>query len=315
MTTALEKERQLERRLLIPVVIDNCRAPPEVADRLYADFSAAYLSAFEALSGKLRAQNLHRAPVAVDRLLMPMTFHGGTHLDTDAFGRRLSHILPQLPAGFKFRPDHLVVHDDEFVALKKRIAERKEHIKEDSYYTPNFAVEFSKRYQHLLERERRLLEGVCTILNNLSLAGRTDFCNPVEICKWFALLWRSSNLFNWWRSQNPDRSDTIAYGRNCVDNVTGSDPRHYGVASVGALDIGPSPNGLHLADSFRIYVDEQELLYRNTEVYGYLVLVKVLGYGSEIMDMYVLPQMVARMMLGFDEPFTWTFEGYFCGRG
>jgi hypothetical protein len=29
--------------------------------------------------------------------------------------------------------------------LKKRIAERKEHIKEDSYYTPNFAVEFSKR--------------------------------------------------------------------------------------------------------------------------------------------------------------------------
>jgi hypothetical protein len=310
---ALKREAELGRRLLIPVLIDTSAPPSEVADRFYANFSKAYLPALEDLARRLLETSKGGATADTERMLLPLTFLAGPQLDTVAFRKRLNYLRALLPPGFQFRPKNLFVLDEEFTVLKRRITERRERLKEDSFYTPEFAVEFSDLYHEVTKQESQLLEGICLLLNNLALTGQTQF-DPVAVCKWFTLIWRSSNLYSWWSLQHPDRECLIDYGRECIRDPSGGDAHFYGVERTGALDIGPSPNGLYLMDSFRVRVDVNEPMYLSTSLDGYLLLARVLDYGASVVETYVFPQMLAGMLRGIKGPHTWTLERYFCGR-
>lgn len=315
LNAALIMEERLGRKFLIPVLINDCEIPLQIADRLYADFSRNYLSALQDVAGVLRSVGAFDAPTEPSKTLLPLKFMRGIHLDTHAFQRRVEGILDTRPADFRFSPDSIIiVPEKDYVRLRQALAKRLENVETDPYFSAEFARSLSVRYQLVLGHERKLKAGIALILNELTINRSATFCSYGDVCRWFALFWRSAILHILWSSQSPDSAEQIEFGQDCIWCESGSDPRFYGLSSLGKVDIGPAEDNC-LLDSFGAWLDEESAIYKDIWYKGIPILMPVSQAGIETMSKFIVPQMVSGLIAGHSGPFTWDFEGYRIGRG
>jgi TIR domain len=321
LNAALVKEEQLSRKFLIPILVGDCKVPLQVGDRLYADFSKGYLVAFETLCKWLGDRGLHEAPLDPSKVLVPLSFSRGIHLDSGSLKRDVGRLLATLSGEFRFTPRNFILSPDQgYRLLRHRLTERMDNLANDSYYSHEFEHDFRGRYRLILSREEKLLEGIALILNELVMkrGNKLDrLIDPAEVCRWFGLFWRSSILYLLWDSQNPDLEEPSDYGRDCIWCETGSDARFYGVEELGKIDVGPMEDNAWVSGSFGVWIDARSSAYVDTWHYGYSTPNLVIG-NCDINDMskYIVPQMVARIMLELPlpGPYTWDFKDYWIGR-
>jgi hypothetical protein len=318
MTAALVKEEQLSRRFLIPILIDESKPPLAVADRLYADFSKDYTIAFEKLVRRLKLEGLHKIVPSANRIVIPLLFAQDTHLDTRALQTRVDYLRPALQAGRRLAPkDFYVCTSPQYQALRAKLVHRMEHIADDSFYSPEFELEFKNYYRGVVDLEQKYPEGVCLILNNLVLDERSKHFGSLtayESFKWYSLLWRSALLNSMFKARNPNEPNRIEYGGKCINDRFETDAGSYGLAEerLAAMDVGPLKRDQRMFESFRVYIDRNLGVYKDTE---YLTIEPLLSYVGSLLWQYVIPQMTAQMVAGFSGPYSWTFEGYGIGRG
>ena len=80
----LAAEIRLGRRLLLPVRIDDSEGLAHIADRIHIDFSdeGSFMEGVHAIIDHLRQTGLSANPDEAGRLVLPLSFHRGTELDT-----------------------------------------------------------------------------------------------------------------------------------------------------------------------------------------------------------------------------------------
>jgi TIR domain-containing protein len=320
LTKALALEEQLGRKFIIPVRIADCKIPPKIRDRLYADFSASYLEPLERLVFRLRKLGLEDLNEPPEHALVPLVFERGIYLDSVQFERRIKALRPRLPEGFKFTFDQFVIAPDErYNELRHNLIDRKEHILSDPYYSADFSRDLSDRYHALLNSERHLIEGIRLISSGYVASTNPVFDIGVAV-HWFARAIRSEILHLLWSSQNPDRADTSDYGRYSESLPFGSylsAARFWEVKSVGGIDIGPaienegSVFAAHYSDytSIAIPTDSPEyrFVYESRRCWMH-----ELG-GSEFYSKFVIPRLAVRYLTRSVSPFALTFDNWIAG--
>lgn len=316
LTAALTLEDRREKTLVIPIRISDCEIPLSIADRLYADFSSAYLEPLERLVERLKGLGVDGLNEPPDHALVPLIFENGLYLDSVQLERRIASLLPRLPAGFAFSHEQFVIKPEEnYSELRRRMVERVEGIESDPYFSPDFSRTFKQRYNAVLDYEKHLIEGIRLIVNGgLSSMGIYDVGLA---CHWYARLIRSEMLHVLWSSQNPDRPDLIDFGNNCDPAPLGdstSAARFFEVEAGDYIDIGPrGPDipGLlvQLAKSVLVFVDSA-----TSRSIGNALICSVdsLGY-SQLYPKYLLPQLVRRYVVDPSSPLTFTFEDWYAG--
>lgn len=313
MTAALVKEEQISKRFLIPILLDDSRPPLQVADRLYADFSKGYAAAFEKLSKRLKSEGLQKILPSPERIVVPLSFAQDTHLDARALQARIDQLRPLFQGGRRLEArDLFVCTSSEYQALRAKLVHRLDHITSDEFHTPEFELSFRDYYRSFVELERKYLEGVCLIINNLVLTESKLHWAAYDALKWFSVLWRSELLAHLHNGQSPKDPASITYGSKSLRDRFGSDCRSYSLtAPLASMDVGPAKNNV-MYDAFRVHIDQEQRAYKDTE---YLTIERLLSYDASLLAQYVIPQMVALMVEDFEGPYSWSYEGYGIGRG
>ncbi|HTA98137.1 MAG TPA: toll/interleukin-1 receptor domain-containing protein [Solirubrobacteraceae bacterium] len=317
LTAALTLEDRRGKTLVVPIRISDCEIPLAIADRLYADFSSAYLDPLEQLVGRLKQLGVDGLNEPPDHALIPLVFEHGIYLDSVQLERRLASLRPRLPAGFTVGDEQFVIKPDEnYSELRRRMVERAEGIEDDPYFSPDFSRTFKQLYNAVLDYEKHLVEGIRLIVNG-GLSHSVGVYDVGLACHWYARLIRSELLHVLWSSQNPDRSDVIDFGKSCDPAPLGdstSAARFFEVEDGAYVDIGPrGPDipGLlvQFANSVLVFVDGAT----GRSVGDALVSsVNSLGY-SELYPKYLLPQLVRRYVADPASPITFTFEDWYVG--
>lgn len=315
LTGALAKEEQLNRKFIIPIRLDACQFPLQIADRLYSDFSKGYLGALESLSAVLRRNNIHKIFVPPEKRLIPLSFRRGIYLDADALRDRIESLAKDSPQDFELsRYQFVFSPDEEYQKLRQRLTERMDNIEKDRYYSPSFLETFTTSYRHILSLENYLLEGLAWILNETVFKRRIHIYDYADACKWYALLLRSNILYALWSAQDPSLPDVLSYGSDCIQGW-GSDPRIYGVMQMKKVYIGLAARGeWDSEDYFSVHIDANESIHRDILYEERIPLRTSLTSVSPrwVFSKYIIPQMVVKYFLStrIQSPVSWDFEDF-----
>jgi hypothetical protein len=320
LTAALSLEERRGRTLVVPIRLAHSEVPLTIADRLYADFSEAYLEPFEQLVTRLRKLGLERVDEPPEHAVLPLVFEKGLYLDDVRLERRLAKLTPRLPERFSFSGDQfLVAPEDQYVELRRRLARRVERIVDDPYYSAEFSLSLRQRYRSVGDLEQRLIDGVALIVNGWWAHRDTVRYPVVDACHWYTRLVRAEILALLWSSQNPDDPDMLDYGSD-GDLVPLADDRSaarfYGVDAVNWVDVGPG-GPMHesafarLTDSVMISVDAGSS--SAACVKDALICSVAYAATAEFYAKYLIPQLVLHHVRSPDSPLSWTFDGWYAG--
>ena len=137
LETALGHEERRGRSCVIPIRIADCEIPVSIAGRLYADFSVSYLEPLEQLVAQLRRLGVGAVSEPPEHAVVPLVFEKGIYLERVQLKRRIDSLLPRLANDFEFKAEQFIIAPDEqYLELRRRMIERKEHILGDPYYSP-----------------------------------------------------------------------------------------------------------------------------------------------------------------------------------
>lgn len=317
LTAALTLEQRRGRTFVLPIRIADCEIPLTIGDRIYADFSTSYLEPLERLTSRLRELGLDGLSEPPDHALVPLVFEKGIYLDSVQLERRITALQPRLPNGFQFTFEQFIVAPDErYNELRQRLIYRKENIEDDPYYSPDFSRNFSQTYNSILDRERRLIEGIRLIVNAY-IAAASPYFDVGVACHWFARDIRSQILYRLWSAQNPALPDSLDYGKDCDVAPFGGNQtaaRFLEVATIFYIDIGPRDERFEgpfggLANYAMIAIEDGSRAHRAITQEEFCSVRKV---GSwDLYSKYLVPQLAARHVANQDSPFTVTFDDWY----
>jgi hypothetical protein len=319
LKAALTLEERHGRKFILPIRIAECEILSMIGDRLYADFSASYLEPLERLVASLKRLGLDGLDEPAEHALVPLVFEKGIYLDAVQLERRITSLKPRLPNGFEFAFDQFIVAPDErYNELRHRLSYRKEHIEDDSYYSPELSRDLSERYNSFLGLETRLVEGIQLIVNSY-VAPKSVRFDIGMASHWFARYVRSRTLSLLWSSQNPDLPDVIDYGKDCLPapfltNDTAA--RFLEVDSVFYIDVGPRDEKYQgvparMADGVEIIIEYGSSEAQAVELDLICPVQSIAGW--EMYSKYLIPQLVARHLTDPSAPFSMTFDGWVAG--
>ncbi len=317
LNAALTLEERRGSTLVVPIRISDCEVPLAIADRLYADFSSAYLDPLEKLVVRLERLGVDGLNEPPDHALIPLVFEKAIHLDGVQLDGRIASLRPRLPEQFAFSREQFVIRpDDNYTKLRRHMTERMEGLENDPYFSPEFSREFKQRYNAMLDRERRLIDGIRLIVNE-SLSNAAGIYDVGLACHWYVRIIRSEIVHNMWSSQNPDRPDKLDFGKS-LDAVPFNDAasaaRFFGVEKGYFVDIGPrGPDipGLlvRIANSAQVFVEAG-----TARSVGDALVCAVDWLGSsDLYPKYLIPQLVRRHLAEPGSPMTFTFDDWYAG--
>ncbi len=308
LNAAIEKENQLKRPFIIPIIASKCQVPLKIADRIYADFSGSYMKELDKLIYRLKSKlDLKRRQVDYNKELVPIVFLNGVHLNKAFLEKRIDFIRKHAPAGFTFKNEQLVIHTDEkYDFLRNRLIERIENLKKDEWIENNQNMQnsiYQQYYWPILDFEHRLAEGIKIILNKLSF-DHSIWCSCFDSCYWYAKMIRSEILARLHGSQNPNSKDISEYGRDCIAEIFANNSgvkSFYNVDKVELYYIGKRV-GSH---EFTIWIDKESKLVRNINYYTE----DQISHDYSDSSKYIFPQMVYKALV-YESPLIWDLKDY-----
>jgi hypothetical protein len=199
--TTLALERQLKRNILLPVRIGRGAIPKQLVDRVYADFTGTYLSAFEQLVHKLHDWGvLAAASLDVARMDIPMFVSEGRRLDC----HRLSSCLSTLARRRWYQPlaserklDANQIHlapDDQYELQRTRAVERVERVEFEQGLDVESREALRACGRWALNCERYLSQGLANLCSTAIPLGYMPGCSAASACECFVRIQRSRIL-------------------------------------------------------------------------------------------------------------------------
>lgn len=169
LSAALAKEDHLGRKVIIPIIISDCDVPLAIADRIYANFSRHYLSAFEALEKVIRNSiGTALSTVALDKQIIALTFSRGLFLDAVGLQKQFERLAPLLRDGGKLAAEQIVIAPDHRLDEMRNVLLRTiETFEEHKHYSPDTERFLKDRYERLRKLESALVDGVADIANSI----------------------------------------------------------------------------------------------------------------------------------------------------
>lgn len=209
LRNALARERQIGRRFVFPIKIDDCQTPDFMEERIYADFKHGFSHPFSLLVSALDRQGARTLVPDSTQEIICLSFTKETDLDQARFLNNVESFRRRHPKA-RLEPEQImVIEDQEYIDLKLRLHARIDSVHQEKWWSPDFELELKRIPQHIQEEERILCKGVASIIN--SAAGAFHLR---EVIHWFSKFTRSRLCYSLYRSQNPD-GKSIHYGKNC----------------------------------------------------------------------------------------------------
>ena len=189
LETALAREKELGRKLVLPIKLAPCVLPGTIAHRLYADFTSGYLPGLESLAGVLRKLGAAEVEVPLERQLIPLRFTRGINLQETALQARYDALLPRVRQGGQVIPEQFVViPDPDYDAMRHGFTAFVENFASHPHFSAEREEHFNERYRWIRKGEQALLTGMAAIGNGVQNAFFSMTCH------WFARILRNELL-------------------------------------------------------------------------------------------------------------------------
>ena len=318
LNLALQKEEQIGRKFIIPILAEECAIPLKIEDRIYANFSNTYLDGLEKLTKALEKWGINSSHIPFTKQIFPLTFTNSINLKREALEKRIVSLLKLIPNRFNLNKEQFLIKKEQFALeydikyqeLRSRLVDRIENIKNDDFYSPDFEDLINREYSHIQKLEEMLIDGLQLMLNNMVIVGNYGPSICCVSAYWYAKIVRSLILARLYMTQNPNLSNIIQYGKNCIDFAGGTDiEKFYEVTKGIYCLVGHAHKGGSYFDgaTFRLWVPEGDKLIKGLELYNPVSVKNNFNIDSEYK--YLIPQMVF-WALYTDNPriLTWDFE-------
>jgi len=299
LNASLAKEEQTNRKFLLPIVVEKCKVPLKVADRLYADFSASFSQPFTALADTLANLGCRDFAVEADREILPVAFSNVAELDTALLKRCLTHVRTRHP-DHEFSPEQFAIIDDEqYLELYRRLHARIDNVETDPYYSANLFEGLQGFLDVVRSNESALSKGLALLLKNK--------CS-LDSMYWFARIVRGRCAYWLWHAQIPEDPQLLDYGHEWSSTRFGEERNaasFFGVSDVAGADLWRRDSR---NEAFPVWIDEEtkERLRLDGVYYGPDAVPEVCSF--EVQEKYLIPQMVVKYLTrGGAEPI-WNME-------
>lgn len=310
---ALELERSTGRIIIIPIRLDTATPPPQLRDRVYADFSESYNAGLERLAAELRRLRVDQVDIPLSRRVVPLLIREGTLLQKSIFDSAIGVAArgprePEAvigPGQLRFSPD------DEYLIERAGMFQRMDSSlspeKEDAAHAANVT---------LAEQEDILLNGICLIINETELAD-SQIEGPTA-AYWFCKLLRTSML--WLVKSMNDWIDGVGLQPNPYIDPRTKFEEVYNCSTLDRVDLGPrrpSEPGMYIG--LTLYTDPaiglQQEVMSWYDRYGTLSNQEPLYHHLSWANIskWVMPQLLYRVLKERNFPITWTFDYWMIG--
>ncbi|WP_419913997.1 toll/interleukin-1 receptor domain-containing protein [Hoeflea sp.] len=186
---ALNREDALERKIILPVRLDDCEIPSMIADRICADMSDGYPQFIDGLIGLLKSKGLDKVGSETGKFVVPIKIRQGHHINDD--------ILDDILEDNRVGPDNpitrqsLVFADDaQYYELRHKFFEAIARFENDPK-TPHGALDHMELVQKRSRQlDASLVDGVVAIANNAERSIRS------EAIRWFIKIIRTDQILS-----------------------------------------------------------------------------------------------------------------------
>lgn len=301
---ALEREQLTGRLVLLPIKIDDCTVPDNIADRLYADFSVSYVDPLEQLVDQLRDAGLGSdGDEAPRRHLIPV-FAKGIDLDGPRLERWIGRFKSRVDDGYMILPGELrYPRDDSYESLRGRMFKRLENIESDPYYTPDFASGYRTYAESLRNREKAIGRRLAGLLTHRGL-HRSSNGRVGTIAAEYWKLARADLIGMLHNAQSPDDPEVTGYGKEWF--TTSLVAKLHGIDRVTRIDVFPWKKDRSYSADIDSNSDAAALLKQSQNAWP----LKLSEEDPELLSKWILPQ-----IMHYDEDFdAWNLiDGWYCG--
>jgi hypothetical protein len=319
LNAARSKERQLDRTLILPVLIQTAVLPGELSDRLYVDLSDGYLQHIERLVSRLKDDG-YADDVSITDLLVPLTLTRGKFLSKQRLESRMDSIKTAFgPSPTResssIQPSQMLLpYDESYMRLRSKLARRIERFDTDDYYSPQLFDILQSLYDEANRADSALRVYLASILNLLLGSVSVPF-SPIDACYWVTLLFRTVMLSDAFAGQSPDDVELEDYAKGPsipMDPENGlwdyeGDTRRFDIFTEAETETSAQKSfGVDLPlqiDDLNSFVGPP--IYPPEWVKYRL--------SSSTISKFVVPAMVWNHFRQAESPLTWTFEDYWIG--
>jgi len=252
---AIAKEIQLGRKFVIPLRLSTVSLPPQVADRLYVDFTGPFLEGFEKLERELRKLKSHEVAVPPEKAIIPLAFDKGVHLRTVALAKRLEVLKRAYPRGLTVTEDQFaVLVDPEYAALRAKLRNQVELGRSASF---DLALKnaLESQYDEVKRLEAAIPRGMAILLNQWQFDDAPFF--DMEAAEWYTRILRGRIVSTLYGMQDPADGVLCAYGKewDCAHfGNSDSAAKFYGLRMVVAGELYPTYGRAEKFETFTVWL-------------------------------------------------------------
>ncbi len=311
LAAALESEKQMGRKLVLPIKLAPCDLPSEIGDRLYADFTQGYLFGLESLESTMRKLGAANVEVPLERELVPLRFTDSLHLQQVPLQARYESLVARLRGGGRLAPEQfLVVPEPGYDLQRRNFTTFLENFGAHPHFSAEREEHFHNRYQWIKKGERALPEGAAAIANGLIEMNETAFFSMA--CHWFARIIRNElmAMMDEARAFSGDPPTTNAHVARGVLNFDEVAAGFFEVKDVTPCDIFDSKTNSYI----RVWIDAGAEAGRWFASNPQVPVELRTFWSATLIHKFVVPQMVTRHY--WNDPATpaiWNFNGWMIG--
>lgn len=303
LARALERERQLSRKFVIPIVIDDCSIPVAVANRIYSNFrDEPYRNALERFAETFNKWGAKDWAVDPKRRIIPLVFTRGVYLDR----RILEDSLRPIPVNHLFDMEQLVLGPDEnYAVLRAKLQRAIDEVATWPEYTPETEQYVQGVYKHVRLLEKGMLRGVKQVLDHMRPYGY------MEPCFWFCRIIRQDLLARLWGSQRKASGEVIDYGKGEPSPLESPQKaaKFFEVAKVDRVQCFPRDGSGY----FGAWIDSGSTT--STDLHDTIGIPEpLLGVcHPHIIQKYLIPQMLLSNLLLPTDPVSFDYKDWMVG--
>lgn len=307
LDAAVEKEEELGRRVILPVLLAECELPMPIAGRLLADLASDYLKGLEDLKVALRRGGADEAQGRFDARLLPLRLRHGLYLQRTELQRYYEEsLVPSIRDGAMLSSEQVVlVPDEKLEEMRSVFRTTVDEIDSHPHYTPDLEEYFRQRYSQIERLDEGMRVGVADMANGM--VAMDDWAFFSEACFWFLQIARHKTLFILGHAWTFQTGDSPPLGADAIgDPLVNADQaaRFYGATDVISCDVYRSAG-----ESLKIWVGrDSDVWLRFTEA-PYVREAVSSAADPVFYHKYLLPQMVACKRLWSTGPLAWDLPG------
>ncbi|MCG8344078.1 MAG: toll/interleukin-1 receptor domain-containing protein [Chlorobiales bacterium] len=220
LKAALNKEEKIQRKFLLPVLIESCDIPIEISDRIYADFSRSFTSPFEKLVLAIKSFGADQFILPFEKQLIPIVFNHEVELDNYILDKRLNYIRSNYQQNNEFEANQIVVNiDKDYMLLRQKIlAEIDKSSHEEFYSIKDHRRAIHGAYNVVVAFENLLIKGIVYMLNEILVKRHLGYTFDKSVF-WFCKMMRSQAVSTLHAFQKRS-TNYIEYGRKASRFLT-----------------------------------------------------------------------------------------------